>query len=411
MGALTTFGLGSALGSWGYGYASPAYGYSSMGVYNYLPTWGVSNFAGWGLDSVANSWAYSGYTNPYNATVIAAQPAQTTAVYDYSQPINVTSPPPDASVAESNEQVFSAARDSFKAGDYQRALDLTDQVLKQTPNEAVVHEFRALCLFALKRYDEAASVNYAVLTAGPGWNWTTMIGLYPDIDTYTNQLRALEAYARSNPGSASAQFLLAYQYLAQGNTEAAGTMFDRVVQLQPNDQLSASFVKLYKKVAEQKTALAAQTAQPAAAQPGLASAAAPTPPGQPTPAAPNQPATVAAGQPLPPGQAATPAEQPAQPELPPPPPTALVGSWKAQASPDVSIALTLQDDGQFGWEVDNKGQKQAISGHAGFKDGVLALLQEEGPPLVGKITQSDANKFVFAPEGAGDKAPGLTFTR
>jgi thioredoxin-like negative regulator of GroEL len=407
VGALTSFGLSSALGSYGYGYASPAYGYSSMGVYNYLPTWGVSNFSGWGLGSVASNWVYSGYTNPYYATVIAAQPAQTTVVYDYSQPINTTSPPPDASVAESNEQVFSAARDSFKAGDYQRALDLTDQVLKQTPNEAVVHEFRALCLFALKRYDEAASVAYAVLTAGPGWNWSTMVGLYPDVDTYTNQLRALEAYARSNPGSASAQFLLAYQYLAQGNTEAAGTMFDRVVQLQPSDQLSASFVKLYKKAAEQKTALAAQAAQPAAAaQPVQTSAASPAQPGQSVPVSPTQPATVTAEQP--PAQAATTTEQP---ELPPPPPAKLVGSWKAQAAPDVSIMLTLQDDGQFGWEVDNKGQKQSISGHAGFKDGVLALLQEEGPPLVGKITQNDANKFVFAPEGAGDKAPGLTFTR
>ena len=115
-----------------------------------------------------------------------------------------------------------------------------------------------------------------------------------------------------------------------------------------------------------------------------------------------------AAQPPGPASGAAPAEQP---ELPPPPPANLIGSWKAQAAPEVSIMLTLQDDGQFGWEVDNKGQKQSISGHAGFKDGVLALLQEDGPPLVGKITQDDANKFVFAPDGAGDKAPGLTFTR
>ena len=114
--------------------------------------------------------------------------------------------------------------------------------------------------------------------------------------------------------------------------------------------------------------------------------------------------------PQPPGPAsgAAPAEQP---ELPPPPPANLIGSWKAQAAPEVSIMLTLQDDGQFGWEVDTKGQKQSISGHAGFKDGVLVLLQQDGPPLVGKITQDDANKFVFAPDGAGNKAPGLTFTR
>ena len=141
----------------GYGYGYPALWLA--GVYNYFPTWGMSTYSGWGLGSVANTWLYSNYTNPYYATVVAAQPAQTTIVYDYSQPINVTAAPPDASVAESTEQVFSAARDSFKAGDYQRALDLADQVLKQTPNAAVVHEFRALALFALKRYDEAAAVD------------------------------------------------------------------------------------------------------------------------------------------------------------------------------------------------------------------------------------------------------------
>ena len=65
------------------------------------------------------------------------------------------------------------------AGDYQRALDLSDQVLKATPDASIVHEFRAMCLFALKRFDEAAAVDYAVLTAGPGWNWSTMAGLYP----------------------------------------------------------------------------------------------------------------------------------------------------------------------------------------------------------------------------------------
>ena len=132
----------------------PGYGVAMPMAYSYFPTWGMSTYSGWGLGSLANSWLYSGYTNPYYATVVAAQPAQTTVVYDYSQPINVTAAPPDASVTESTEQVFSAARDAFMAGDYQRALDLSDQVLKQTPNAAVVHEFRAtlsLCAAAIRR--------------------------------------------------------------------------------------------------------------------------------------------------------------------------------------------------------------------------------------------------------------------
>jgi hypothetical protein len=104
-------------------------------------------------------------------------------------------------------------------------------------------------------------------------------------------------------------------------------------------------------------------------------------------------------------------DQTQQPEPPPPPPASLVGVWKAQASPDVSIALTLEAGGKFAWEVDTKGNKQTLDGVAGFKDNTLALLQQDGPPLVGKITQDGANKFVFAPDGAGNKAPGLTFAR
>jgi hypothetical protein len=100
------------------------------------------------------------------------------------------------------------------------------------------------------------------------------------------------------------------------------------------------------------------------------------------------------------------------PELPPPPPANLVGTWKAQPSPDLSIALTLQADGQFAWEVDSKGQKQTLTGQAGFKDNTLALLQEEGPPLVGKIALAGDNKLTFSPPtGAKAKNSGLTFTK
>ena len=126
---------------------------------------------------------------------------------------------------------------------------------------------------------------------------------------------------------------------------------------------------------------------------------------------PAQPTAVAANQP--------PAEAPrrrrvgtvnrSSPEPPPPPPASLVGVWKAQASPDVAIALTLEADGKFAWEVDTKGNKQTLNGVAGFKDHTLALLQQDGPPLVGKVTQDGANKFVFAPDGAGTSAGAYVY--
>ncbi len=399
VGALSSFGLGSMYGYGGAGWGMPM-------AYNYFPTWGMSMYSGWGLGSVANSWLYSGYTNPYYATVLASQPAQTTVIYDYSQPINVTAAPQNEATATSAEQVFSAARDAFMAGNYQRALDLSDQVLKETPNAAVVHEFRGLTLFALQRYDESAAVVYAVLTAGPGWNWSTMVGLYPEADTYTNQLRALEAAVRATPDSASGHFLLAYHYLVQGHNDAATAQFQDVLKLQPGDQIASSFVKALKP-AEQPAAVAAGTGAPA----GTTAAA-----GQPVqPRVEGQPAAVAqAGQPAaapPAAGAAASGDQAQEQSAPPPPPADMAGVWKAKPTADVAITLTIHEDGKFAWEVDNKGQKQEISGQAGYQNDELALLQADGPPLVGKISKSAPNQFVFAPSGAGNKAAGLTFTR
>jgi hypothetical protein len=89
----------------------------------------------------------------------------------------------------------------------------------------------------------------------------------------------------------------------------------------------------------------------------------------------------------------------------------MAGTWKAQPAPDVAIGLTLTEDGAFAWNVDSKGQKQTLEGQAAFQDGTLILQQAQGPPLVGKVTQSSADQFVFAPPGAGAKGGGLVFNR
>src|SRR5262249_36292370 len=127
-------------------------------------------------------------------------------------------------------------------GDYPRALTLVDQSIEQTPNDPALHELRAMCLFALGRYDQASIPMYTVLSAGPGWDWTTLAGLYPSIDVYTQQLRALESYCASNPKAASARFLLAALYMTQGGNDAAAAMLKQVVDLQPRDTLSTQLL-------------------------------------------------------------------------------------------------------------------------------------------------------------------------
>src|SRR5208283_6017125 len=99
----------------------------------------------------------------------------------------------------------------------------------------------------------------AVLTIGPGWNWTTLIGAYAEADLYTQQIRALESYIKANPQSAPAHFVLGYHYLTQGHNDAAAKQFEKAAGLQPADKLSAQ--------------LAAQLQPPANEQPSSGGAA------------------------------------------------------------------------------------------------------------------------------------------
>ena len=138
------------------------------------------------------------------------------------------------------------------------------------PNDATLHEFRALVLFAAGKYDLAAGPLYAVLSVGPGWDWTTMAGLYPNIDVYTAQLRKLEAFVTANPNSTSGRFVLAYHYLTQGHTDDAVVQLKEVVALAPQDTLSAQLVRQFSKPGTEPETPAATPAPPPAAASGQA---------------------------------------------------------------------------------------------------------------------------------------------
>jgi thioredoxin-like negative regulator of GroEL len=163
---------------------------------------------------------------------------------DETLPTTDPPPPPtdNSTVNEANEK-FDAARKAFYNADYAKALELVEQAIQVLPSDATLHEFRALTLFAQKKYKEAAATLYAVLWAGPGWNKDTMTTLYTDWNTYTQQLRALESYVKAHPDEAYAHFLLAYNYLVVGSMDQAIAQLKEVVRLDPKDQLSTSLVK------------------------------------------------------------------------------------------------------------------------------------------------------------------------
>ncbi len=216
-----------------------------------------------------------------------------------------------------------------------------------------------------------------MLSAGPGWDWTTLSALYPNVDVYTEQLRALEQYAKANPAATEARFLLGENYLTCGYTDAAAAQFKEVVQLNPKDQLSAQLLKGLS---------TPDTAGPAASSP-------PTAPG--APAAPGQPATPA-----------TPADDHGYMV-----PASLVGNWTATRADSATIKLALTSDGKFTWALDQNGKPQQFSGTYTVADNLLVLKQGNNPMLVGQVASLAGNHFNFKLAGDNPSDPGLSFVR
>ncbi len=330
---------------------------------------------GWGLGATwGSTWGYGpSYYNPYYDTAAAA-PA-----YDYSQPVvvqNYVEPAADATGAtaaapqDSPETTaamkqFDAALAAFKQGQYDQALSSIDASLRSLPKDPVLHETRALCLFALGRYKEAAATLNSLLASAPGMDWTSMSSLYGNADDYTAQLRKLEAQVKSNPSDASALFVLAYHYLVIGQNDAAIKALQQVVKLQPKDATAERMLAALSPP-ETKTA---DAAAPSATAPSA------------TPAAPAGPSTD------------------------------LVGSWLAKST-DATVELTITEDSQFTWRATPMGKPPVeVKGNVATSSEELVLETKDQGNMVGKVKSGGPDKFTFAMLGMPPSDPGLAFER
>jgi tetratricopeptide (TPR) repeat protein len=320
-------------------------------------TWGMS---AWGLNSIANTFGYSSYSNPFYVppSVVVEGPQPT----NYSQPIiNVVQALPESGqepppMPETAAQAFDTAMAEFKRGNYRTALEKTEQAMKEFPNDPAMHEYRALCLFALGEYRQASAAVHSILASGPGWDWTTLQSLYPDTDTYVNQLSALEKAASANPNDSALQFLLAYHYITANQPDAAKQALTRLLTLLPTDRVVN------------------QLAQSAGVHP-----------------------------------------QKAEPKVPTPPVDVqldITGDWAATRSDGGKIGLSIKPEGGFHWSVaDKSGKKEAFDGTFSLEDNVLILERSSGGALMGRVTALADNRFNFKVLGGGDADPGLTFAK
>ena len=359
------YGVGYHSGNYGYGYGygwglGNGYG-GGYGGYRYRPFgWGLG---GWGLGSVYYNSGYLGYSNPY---YVSSGPVY----YNYAQPIPVSYNAPVTVVEnapDSADEAFNNAVAAFRQNDYDAALDITNKGITQHPDDAVLHEFRSLVLFAKRDYQQSAGTIHSVLAVGPGWDWTTLIGLYASAPIYTDQLRDLEAFTKSNPQDAASHFLLAYHYMTCGHSDDAVRQLQVVVQLMPNDRVATDILKMI---------------------------AAPLPTQTDWTLAP------------------PPAEVAARPAVQPVAATTLVGSWKAARADGSKFDLNLTSASTFTWSFTPQGQPaQAFDGTYTVEGNVLALERKDGGSLIAEVTPAGDSRFNFKMLGAPAEDLGLDFQK
>lgn len=357
-------------GGWYNGYG-PAWGYGRWNYWwNRYPVALAFGATLWGMNAMAYTFGVGNYYNPYcdgpvyydnQAIVSYTQPVVGDPAYEQqtSQTDPTQTPGDDTSTAAPDDltALFNQARSAFYNEQFDDALQLTNQALAKAPRDAAINEFRSLCLFALGKYRDSATTIHAVLAAGPGWDWTTMITLYGNANTYTNQLRQLEDYVKQNPKSADGRFLLAYHYITCDHKDIAVRFLKSVCELQPQDKLAADLVRMY---------------APASDDPAPA-------PNSPPPAV----------------------DKPAYPL------EKLQGDWNAKDG-DGQFQLTLGKDDKFTWKFTRDGQPQSVSGAYAIRGTNLVMQPDSGGVMLSDITLKNDQTLIFSPVDDGKK---LTFTR
>lgn len=228
-------------------------------------------------------------------------------------------------------------------------------------DDFLLHLFRALVLFALGKYAEAAGVLNPVLASGPGWGWDTMVGFYNASSTYDGQLRKLKDYVKGRPDAAEGHFLLGYHYMVCGHTEKSYEQFDKTATLQPADSIARQLRDLTK------------SSLPDGGEPD-AGTEAPTPP------------------------APVPSEK-------------LVGTWISDRGADGKVTFIMTEAGDYTWSYMNGDKSSEMKGTYGLNDKGLLVLTADDSQMVSELTLKDDKQMKFVLIGAPEGDPGLEFIK
>ncbi|MEK7952854.1 tetratricopeptide repeat protein [Luteolibacter soli] len=365
-------------GHWNYGWSPYWYNhcysnwypctYPGYYVRSYPISWGL---ACWSLGSLVYDTGYYVYRNPYRPEPYHYE----STVIDYEQPMSVISREytsgdeiaSDLSASRSAD-ALERSRDSFRDEDFLTALSAVDEAISYQPGDSALHEYRALVLFALGKYKDAAGVLHPLLASGPGWDRETMVGLYRSEDRYLTQLAKLEQYVAARPDQPAPRFLLGYHYLVGGDLDRAAKEFDEVSSLRSDDTISRQLRELARASVKSDDADSGESTPPA------------------------------------PGDAG--------PEVEGPSATQLVGTWRSDRAENGVVTLSLRGDAGFTWTFKRDAASPTeLTGTWEINDRGLLVLSSENAQMVGEVKFSTSQKMSFILAGGPEGDPGLSFDR
>jgi hypothetical protein len=171
--------------------------------------------------------------NPYPVYNSVGLPADNG---DYTLPNGTTDP-----AAMSSEPFDRQGEHAFRAGDYMAANRAWQHAVVDDPSNGALAMKLALALFAVGKYQEAAGTTQQVLMLLPQEKWGQAVSdykkLYRNPKDYLDQLKNLAKAAADKPNDPALRFLLGFHYGYSGRVADAVRELNKLVQLEPKDQL------------------------------------------------------------------------------------------------------------------------------------------------------------------------------
>jgi hypothetical protein len=155
---------------------------------------------------------------------------------NYSPPSDTTDP-----AAARSEQFDLRGEYAFHARDYMAANRDWQHALVDDPSNGALAMKLALAMFAVGKYREAAGTTQQVLMFLPQEKWEQTVSgykkLYANPKDYLDQLKSLAKAAADKPNDPALRFLLGFHYGYSGRVAEAVRELNKLVQLEPKDQL------------------------------------------------------------------------------------------------------------------------------------------------------------------------------